>query len=62
VSMRLALKDDLGWVLAQVHHTGSLCIKRETNISVDAILVMMYQVHQDLWDVFQVLADLNYAA
>ena len=60
--MRPALQDELGWVQAQVHHRGSLGINRETNISVDAILLMMYQVHQDLRDVFPVPADLNYAA
>jgi len=58
----LALQDAFGWVQAPVHHWGSLRINRETNISVDAILLMMYQVHQDLWDVFLVPADLNYAA
>jgi hypothetical protein len=55
-------QDELGWVQAQVHHRGSLGINRETNISVDAILLMMYQVHQGLRDVFPVPADLNYAA
>jgi len=43
VSMRPALKDELGWVQAQVHHRGSLGINSETNNSVDAILLMMYQ-------------------
>jgi len=54
MSMRPALKDELGWVQVQVHHRGSLGINRETNISLDTILLMMYQVHQDLWDVFPV--------
>jgi len=40
---------------------GSLGINRETNASVDPILLMMYQVHQDLRDMFPVAADLNYA-
>jgi len=61
-SMRPSLKDELGWVHVQVHHRGSLRINRETNISIDTILLMMYQVHQDLLDVFPVSADLNYAA
>jgi len=50
------------WVQAQVHHRGSLGINRETNISIDAILLMKYQVHQDLGDMFPVPADLNNAA
>jgi len=45
--MKLALQDELGWVQAQVHHRGSLGIDKDTNISIDAILLMMYQVHQD---------------
>jgi len=32
------------------------------HITIDTILLMMYQVHQDLRDVFPVQADINYEA
>jgi len=49
---------DTAWIRRTVVNLG---INREANIRVDAILHMMYQVHQDLWEVFPVLADLIYA-
>lgn len=50
---------DTGWIRWTAVNLG---IYKKTKISVDAILLMMYQVHQDLRQVFPVPAGLNFAA
>ena len=50
---------DTAWIWRTAVNLG---ISRETNINVDAILLMMEREHQDLWEVFPVPAGLIYAA
>ncbi len=55
--------DHLGWIRTRSGGYEDLGIrKKKTNISVDAILLTMQQVHRVLWEVFPVLVDLINAA